>query len=359
MPDYADNIRKSIRLDILAGKYDGGVRFPSEKSFARRYGVSRSTVTRVLETLKHDGLVASRKGSGTFVCFDRLGGSRRIGLLVPGPESNGFYEGIVKGAVAKCYELGYEPMLRRVVSEDGKIRQRREAAAMAQDFILNHVDGVLLMPFSQSAGEVDVNSTMLSSLRKKGIVVQLVNRTVDSPEARECDLVRIDNVDAGRRLARHLISKKARRCLFLDNGLRSRIESVNLRYIGISAEFGELRLGEIRCFEGTSNDAKKIGRWVRRYRIQAVACATDWIAERCLRSLSECGIRVPQDVLVTGFDGLSARPGSISLTTIKQPLDEIGSVAISRLVDRIRKRSLPQCEIIVNSELVIGGTTGK
>ena len=40
------------------------------------------------------------------VRFEKLGGSRRIGLLVPGPDSNLFYAGIVKGAVEKCRELG-------------------------------------------------------------------------------------------------------------------------------------------------------------------------------------------------------------------------------------------------------------
>ena len=109
-----------LRSEILDGKYDGYARFPSEPSLARRFGVSRSTITRALDRLKHDGLLVSRKGSGSRVRFERLGGSRCIGILVPGPESNDFYAGIVKGAQAKCRELGYEPLLRRVTAADAR-----------------------------------------------------------------------------------------------------------------------------------------------------------------------------------------------------------------------------------------------
>jgi DNA-binding GntR family transcriptional regulator len=52
-PNRAD-ICAVLRSEILDGKYDGGVRFPSEPALARRFGVSRSTVTRVLDRFKQE-----------------------------------------------------------------------------------------------------------------------------------------------------------------------------------------------------------------------------------------------------------------------------------------------------------------
>ena len=147
------DICAALRSEILDGKYDGATRFPSEPALARRFGVSRSTVTRALDRLKRDGLIVSRKGSGSRVRFEKLGGSRCIGILVPGPESSSFYAGIVKGAVEKCRELGYEPLIRRVTAADGKMEQRRDASDVASEFMRNHVDGVVLFPFSPSPND--------------------------------------------------------------------------------------------------------------------------------------------------------------------------------------------------------------
>ena len=56
-----------LRHEILTGKYDERGQFPSELSLARRFGVSRPTVTRALIGLKTSGLLVGRSGSGTFL----------------------------------------------------------------------------------------------------------------------------------------------------------------------------------------------------------------------------------------------------------------------------------------------------
>ena len=99
--------------------------------------------------------------------------------------------------------------------------------------------------------------------------------------------------------------------------------------------------------------------WLRRYSSQAIACETDVAARLLLRTLSAADIKVPDDVLVTGFDGLQAESNMPTLTTVRQPLADIGSVAISRLVERIRKPSLPRCDIVLDAAFGIGETTEK
>ena len=345
-----------MRSEILDGKYDGGVRFPSEPALARRFGVSRSTVTRALDRLKQEGLIVSRKGSGVRVRFERLGGSRCIGLLVPGPESNRFYAGIVRGAEEKCRELGYEPLVRRVKAADGKTRQRRDASAVAREFIKNHVDGVLLFPFAPLRGQWDVNAIVLAALHREGIVVQLVNRPVDSPNGEMCDLVCVDNVAAGRRLARHLAERGVRRCVFLE--VLPPIESVNQRYIGIAAEFAEIDGGEIHRVGRCARLAEAARGWMRRFRPQAFACSCDFVAHQLMDALSRIGVAVPGDVMVTGFDGVPGESDYAGrLTTIVQPLAEIGSTAITRLVERVRNRSLPRCTILLDAPLVVREST--
>ena len=344
-----------LRSEILDGKYDGAARFPSEPALARRFGVSRSTVTRALDTLKHDGLLVSRKGSGSRVRFEKLGGSRRIGLLVPGPDSNLFYAGIVKGAVEKCRELGYEPLIRRVTGADGKMCQRREAATVAREFIESHVDGVLLLPFAPLRGDLDVNAIILAALHKEGIAVQLANRPIDGANGDACDLVCIDNVAAGRRIAVHLIGRGVRRCVFVEWPL---VESVRLRYVGLAVEFENARGGEVHRVSGRAESMQAVRGWWRRFKPQAFACGSDGVARRLMKMLSKIGVAVPDDVMVTGFDDVpSEAERDCGLTTIAQPLAEIGSTSILRLVERMRNRSLPRCTILLDAPLVVRVST--
>ena len=341
-----------LRSEILNGKYDGYARFPSEPLLARRFGVSRSTITRALDRLKQDGLLVSRKGSGSRVRFERLGGSRCIGILVPGPESNDFYAGIVKGAQAKCRELGYEPLLRRVTAADGKVRQRRDAASVAREFVSRHVDGVVLFPF---APHLDINEFILEALDKVGIAVLLVNRPVDCHKGEMCDLVCVDNVAAGRQVARHLIERGARRCVFL---YWPQIESVHLRYIGVASEFAEVRGGECHKVENRVDSDRTVMEWVRRFKPQAFACGNDRSAYRLMGALARGGINVPSDIMVTGFDGVPIESELAGkLTTIVQPLAEIGSTAITRLVKRMRNRALPRSTILLDALLVVRAST--
>jgi len=344
-----------LRSEILDGKYDGAARFPSEPALARRFGVSRSTVTRALDTLKHDGLLVSRKGSGSRVRFEKLGGSRCIGLLVPGPESNLFYAGIISGAVDKCRELGYEPLVRRIVAADGKMRQRRAAATVAREFIERHVDGVLLLPFSPLRGDLDVNAIILAALHKEGIAVQLANRSIDGPRGDGCDLVCIDNVAAGRRIAAHLVGRGVRRCVFLE---WPRVDSVRLRYAGLALEFENIRGGEVHRVSGSAESTRAVRGWWRRFRPQAFACGSDVAARRLMNMLPKIGVAVPDDVMVTGFDDVPNDAEQDSgLTTVAQPLAEIGSTSISRLVERMRSRSLPRCTILLDAPLVVRAST--
>lgn len=70
---------------------------------------------------------------------------------------------------------------------------------------------------------------------------------------------------------------------------------------------------------------------------QAIFCGNDGIATMVMETLAETGLRVPDDVSVTGFDDtLAARTTAPQLTTMRQPLREMGMAAVERLLKRIR-----------------------
>ena len=98
--------------------------------------------------------------------------------------------------------------------------------------------------------------------------------------------------------------------------------------------------------------------WMRRFRPQVFACGNDGVARRLMKMLSKIGVAVPDDVMVTGFDDVpSEAERDCGLTTIAQPLAEIGSTSILRLVERMRSRSLPRCTILLDAPLVVRAST--
>lgn len=68
----------------------------------------------------------------------------------------------------------------------------------------------------------------------------------------------------------------------------------------------------------------------------AIFCANDYMALGLIRGLENAGIRVPQDIAVTGFDDVDiAEFYSPSITTISQPIDLLGQSAMNLLIDII------------------------
>jgi len=91
----------------------------------------------------------------------------------------------------------------------------------------------------------------------------------------------------------------------------------------------------------------------------ALFAFNDMSAMGAIRALREAKLRVPDDVSVVGFDDIqSAAYQNPALTTVRQPLREMGRIAAETLLVRIQGRSGAQRgEIMVEPELIVRGTT--
>ncbi len=92
----------------------------------------------------------------------------------------------------------------------------------------------------------------------------------------------------------------------------------------------------------------------------AVFCFNDISAIGAIRALKDAGLNVPGDVSVVGFDDiLSAAYATPSLTTVRQPLAEMGRRGAKVLLERIadRKKTFPT-DIFMESELIVRESTG-
>ena len=100
------------------------------------------------------------------------------------------------------------------------------------------------------------------------------------------------------------------------------------------------------------------GRLAADPRVTAVFCANDEAAIGLIRAMHERGRRVPQDVSVVGFDGLSLGEYSFPpLTTVRQPVTAIARAAVTTLLAGIAGNQTPDTEMLFAPDLIVRDST--
>lgn len=95
------------------------------------------------------------------------------------------------------------------------------------------------------------------------------------------------------------------------------------------------------CADRCGNDTGSIIRRIRELKLDAVCTQNDFVAGRLIHSLLRRGIRVPDDVAVIGFDGLSFCDFcAVPLATVAVPVCEQARLGVDLLMERIRNKTL-------------------
>ena len=223
-------VAKALRDEIRSGAYADSGTFPSLTKIMKRFGVSRPSAVRSVAELKRLGLVGARKGAGTFV----LARNRTIGLALPGTADSDFFSAVMDGLVFNCRKYGFDMIAGDVFAVDHD-RRDRQAERLAHHFAAKKVAGVVMQPVGFSENADRINGIISGILDKAEIPVVLIDYDiVPSPERSRYDLVAIDNFNAGRKIASHLLGVGARRICCLLRPLCA--DSVHVRFAGVDSE---------------------------------------------------------------------------------------------------------------------------
>ncbi len=206
-----------------------------------------------------------------------------------------------------------------------------------------------------------LDSPVVSELKRRGIPLVLVVRSVDNPAV---DTVEVDNVQAGIEAARHLWELGHRRIgqvLGPENTSTSRDRSAGLlrflREAGAPAESVQTIWGEYTTESGYSSAMKLLN---GDRPVTAIAAANDTIAFGVLDAAKRRGVAVPGQLSVIGFDDIPmAGSALIGLTTIRQPVEAMAKMAARRLIERMSPGSVaPVAHDILPIQLIRRDTTG-
>jgi LacI family transcriptional regulator len=168
-----------------------------------------------------------------------------------------------------------------------------------------------------------------------------------------------DNRSGMGELARHLLRDHGYLSLAYLGGYADSPDNLERREVlaaEAAASGADLECGpEWQGYYFASGGAKVINRLVAAGRglPRAIVCANDQTALGVMSALHEHGISVPQQVAVTGFDDIPmARHLHTSLTTVRQPIREMGTVAFDVLYSMLSHEPLPARDIVLPTELI-------
>lgn len=182
-----------------------------------------------------------------------------------------------------------------------------------------------------------------------GLPVLLIDSYVRAPsEIMECDLVYMENYASSIAMTSRMIEAGARSIGFV--GDINHCSSFHERWNGFKAAMAEAELPLDKQVCILADDSEPYGEvdWMvdqlnKLHRIpDGFVCCNDFIAIRVMQALRRKGLSIPDDVMVTGFDGTTeAEVVSPPLTTAKIPSAEIGRIAANTLLARIETPDLP------------------
>jgi GntR family transcriptional regulator of arabinose operon len=350
-----ERVRQTLADAIASGQYEPGERLPSESELVKSFGASRPTVNRALRELQLAGVIERRAGSGSYVRVDAAGRGYTFGLLIPELGRTEIFEPICRGMVEAQHGSNHVLLWASSLGDEAKLEQ--QAAHACRQLVAKKVSGIFFAPLELTAQKDTINRSIAEIFDRAGVPLVLLDRDlVPYPERSAYDLVGIDNRRAGYTITSHLIRCGCRRVVFL--GRPGSAPTVDARIAGYGEALAADNL-EPHASRIEPDDQAKVKETLSRLRPDGFVCANDFTAAKLLKTLNDVGVSVPDQIRMAGIDDVKyASLLSVPLTTIHQPCPEMGAIAISTMMERLRHPNLPARDILLNFHLVVRDSCG-
>ena len=320
-------------------------------SVANLAGVSIATVSRVLQGTRAASPQTRANVLKAVEELEYVPLRAARSLAVQRHAANGF---VIPDLVGPYYSellMGYES----AAAQFGQsvvivVTNAREDPTRAVRELSSRVDGLVV-------AHSTISDDAAGSIARQTPVVLLARRAVAG-----CDAVSSENAQSAEALTEHLLAHGRGRLMFVGDPEGS--PDVDQRYggftkallqAGVSA-VGPALLVSYHEESGAEAATRVLG---SANRPDALFCANDELALSMMKTLQSAGVSVPDDIAIVGWDDLmTARYVSPGLTTVRQPLYDLGRLAATRLHERIAGGPLVPEPLILPTELVLRASCG-
>lgn len=349
-------IVNDIKSQISAGLLSVGEKMPSQNELARTYDVSLITVKRALAELINEGVLFSRVGKGTYVArkppTGKLTEHVTIGLVLRDLQSP-YFSRIVRSVEGEVSERGFNLLVstsaNQVEKEEGQIYHYRHIG----------VHGMIIASMTRQYRA----SGALRELHAENFPYVVVSYIADE----DINYVGTDH-EYGAYLATEHLIKMGYQSIGYINGEPGNLLG-ELRKKGFLSALARYGIPFNENFEfhlrqrGEWNDytsGYEIGQTFAglEERPRAMFIYNDLSALGFQKAVLDNGLQVPGDVAMVGFDNINQSvTAPVPLTTIHQPTEKIGPLAVDMLT-RLIQRQPAERRIILKPTLVIRESCG-
>lgn len=317
-------------------------------------GFSKATVSRVLN---REGSVKPATAEKIEKAIQELGytpssiasalsggRSRSVAVLLPDVITE-YYASLLTGIDSVAEDRNYTILI--------KTRNTRKAL---NDLVnSDRVDAFII----RNTGLQPFDHDFLVALKRRNIPFVFIGKP---PLEDDYPAILIDNIGGARQMAHHFVEHGFRKILFiagpadnLDSNDRVYGFKLGLSEKGANPETFDIVHGDYSKASGY--EAAKAALGSRRY--EAIFCANDLMALGAILCCREMGIKIPEDIAITGFDDTFFSEFLLPpLTTVRQPAREIGAAAMETIM-QLLERSVPrEHRIILPTRLQIRQSCG-
>ncbi|WP_072166459.1 ribose operon transcriptional repressor RbsR [Erwinia sp. Leaf53] len=328
------------------------------KDVARLAGVSTSTVSHVINNNRFVSEAVREKVTAAIGQLNyapsalarslKINQTRTIGMLLTA-SSNPFYSEVVRGVERSCYERGYSLVLCNTEGDEDRMNRSLET------LLQKRVDGLLVMCTESHTPAADI-------LKRYPTIPSVIMDW--APFEQGSDIIQDNALLGGDIATRFLISRGYTRIACIagpqdKTPARLRLEGYcqAMQATGLPILPGYVIEADFE-FQGGYNAMNAL--LALEQPPQAVFTSNDAMAVGVYHALYQAGLTVPQDMAVMGYDDIElARYMTPPLTTIHQPKDELGQLAVDTLLQRLNKPGASPQLLVLTPELVERDSVGE
>lgn len=323
------------------------------KDIAKALGISKSTVSRVLQNAYDvnpktrqkvmDKIQELRYRPNMMARNLKKKSTKTIGVNIPAFDIP-FYSQAIGGIQNEATRQGYN-IITCQSNEDFETELKNIETLLA-----SQVDGLLI-----SISKTTRNVKHLLELQRNNIPVVLFNRVAGLMDFSK---VFVNDIDGAYKMVNYLIGKGHKRIAHISGPRNLSLSKKRIEGYKKSLQDHDIPFTEELLIEGdfSFSDGARCANALldRGIKMDAIFCVCDSMALGCMQALKLRGYKIPKDIAVAGYTNDPAAefvdPG---LTTIAQPSYQIGVEAAALLIKKIKNPNTPRQDLMLETELLV------
>lgn len=347
-------LMEELKEKIISGRIQPGEKLPSENQFTVQYSLSRHTVRKALSLLEQEGYIEACHGKGTF-CSEKMRHmkkSRNIAVVTT-YISDYIFPRLIQGMDNVLSEQGYSIILKNT----GNSRQKE--AKCLEELFQKDIDGLIIEP---SKSQLSCRHPGLYENLEKYQIPYIFIQGIYT-EMKDKPHILMDDARGGYLVTKYLLEQGHRRITGFFKADDIQGIQRHKGYVRALQEAGIPYDPDLVLWFHTEDRRSKPSMMVKEMvktgsLPHGIVCYNDQIAVQVIESLEDCGLQVPKDISVTGYDNSLYAQRGTGITTIAHPQERLGEMAAELILEKINGVSEEDSKVerLIQPELIVRGS---